>query len=160
MTERAIMEWLSRAHSVPAQAYAEWSNCGVALLQCGRQFAAVRIPPALMHQAVGSADPDEVAAALQTMLSGPVLADYRGTGAFVYYVLVQWHAGLIWEQDDEAPCLIDDTYLGVPHVSRTGPPGPYWMIQPSFDGHLCQPRLVRELIARGRAARTPALHEA
>lgn len=158
--ERAIMTWLSRAHPVPAQAYAEWSNCGVALLPCGKQFAAVRVPSPLMHEAVGSENADEVKAALQTMLSGPVLIDYRGTGAGVYFVLVQWHAGLVWEPDDEAPCLTTDTYLGVPLITRTEPPGPHWVIPPSFDGHLCQPRLVRELIARGRAARTPALHEA
>jgi hypothetical protein len=145
---RLITEWLARAHPAPEQARAEWSNQGVALLPLGRRFAAVRLPGAMVHAAAGSDVPDIVAKALSERLSGPVIHDHRTAGP-TYYALIQWHAGLVWDYGETAPCLQGDTYLGVPRIDRREPPGTYWVVAPRYDGDLCRPQAVRELIDAG-----------
>ncbi|MFB6933569.1 hypothetical protein [Streptomyces chartreusis] len=145
----AITEWLARAHPTPEHARAEWSVQGVALLPLGRQFAAVRVPGSLVHAALGSADADVVAELLPLRLRGPVIHDHRSTGP-TYYALIQWHAGLIWDRGETAPCLQGDTYLGVPHIDRREPPGTYWVAPPRYEGDLCRPQAVRDLIDAGR----------
>lgn len=144
-----ITDWLARAHPMPEHARAEWAVEGVALLPLGRQFAAVRIPGPLVHAALGSADEDVVAELLSLRLRGPVIHDHRSTGP-TYYALIQWHAGLIWDRGETAPCLRGDTYLGVPHIDRREPPGTYWVAPPRYAGDLCRPQAVRDLIDAGR----------
>ncbi|WP_369169651.1 hypothetical protein AB5J49_17995 [Streptomyces sp. R28] len=155
---RLITEWLAGAHPVPEQARAEWSSQGVALLPLGRRFAAVRLDGYLVHAALGSDDPGTVTEALTERLRGPVIHDHRTSGP-TYYALVQWHAGLAWDYGETAPCLQGDTYLGVPRIDRREPPGTYWVVLPRYDGDLCRPQAVRELIDAGReqlAPHTPA----
>jgi len=149
--DRLISEWLARAHPVPRQARADWSNQGVALLPLGNLFAAVRLPGGLVCAAVGCEEPDQVAVALDELLHGPVIHDHRNTGA-TYYALINWGAGVIQqvEQDEDAPCLGKGTYLGVPRIDRRQPPGTYWVVPPRYDGDLCRPRAVRSLVATGR----------
>jgi len=149
--DRLIAEWLARAHPVPQQARAEWSDQGVALLPLGGLFAAVRLSGALVHEAVGSPETDQVAAALGALLHGPVIHDHRITGA-TYYALINWGAGVIQQldQDEDAPCLGEGTYLGVPRIDRREPPGTYWVVPPRYDGDLCRPSAVRALVAAGR----------
>ncbi|MFE0706806.1 hypothetical protein ACFW29_07070 [Streptomyces sp. NPDC058865] len=142
-------DWLLRAHPVPEQARAEWHNQGVALLPLGRQFAAVRLTGTLVQTALGTKCPEQVAAALDERLDGPVIHDNRTTGP-TYYALIQWHAGLVWDLGETAPCLCGDTYLGVPRLDRRQPPGTYWVVPPSYDGDLCRPQDVRDLIHEGR----------
>ena len=148
---RLISEWLARAHPVPQQARSEWSNQGVALLPLGGLFAAVRLPGELVYAAVGYEEPDQVTAALEEWLHGPVIHDHRNTGA-TYYALINWGAGVIqqMEQDEDAPCLGQGAYLGVPRLDRREPPGTYWVVPPRHDGDLCRPAAVRSLIAAGR----------
>lgn len=146
---RLISEWLVLAHPVPQQARAEWSNHGVAMLPLGKLFAAVRISGDLVHAAVGSENPCQVAASLSEQLHGPVIHDHRSVGP-TYYALIQWHAGLAWDYDETAPCLRGDTYLGIPRVDRREPPGTYWVVLLRYDGDLCRPQAVRELIDTGR----------
>ncbi|ANS65504.1 hypothetical protein SLINC_3280 [Streptomyces lincolnensis] len=146
--DRLISEWLARAHPVPEQVLAEWSSQGVALLPLGELFAAVRLSGALVHAATGSEQPDQVAAALKEQLRGPVIHDPRGTNQ-TYYPLIQWHAGLVWDYNRSAPCLRDDTYLGVPRLDLREPPGAYWAVPPCYDGNLCRPQAVRDLIDAG-----------
>ncbi|MFJ1974691.1 hypothetical protein ACIO93_39375 [Streptomyces sp. NPDC087903] len=144
----AITDWLAQAHPVPEQARTEWSNQGVALLPLGRRFAAVRLSGALVHAALRSDHPEVVAEVLSGRLRGPVIHDHRATGP-TYYALIQWHAGLVWDYNRSAPCLRDDTYLGVPRIDRREPPGTYWVVPPRYDGDLCRPQAVRDLIDAG-----------
>ncbi|WP_051827475.1 hypothetical protein [Streptomyces bicolor] len=147
--DRTISEWLARAHPAPQQACSEWSDQGVALLPLGRLFAAIRVPADLVYAAVGSEDSAQVADILRMWLRGPVIHDHRSVGP-TYYALIQWHAGLVWDYGEHAPCLHGDTYLGVPRIDRREPPGTYWVVPPRFEGDLCRPQAVRELIDAGR----------
>ncbi|MFK4104520.1 hypothetical protein ACI2L1_31480 [Streptomyces sp. NPDC019531] len=146
--DRLIAEWLARAHPVPAQVLLEWSEHGVALLPLGRSFAAVRLTEALVNGALRPDAPDLVAKALAERLDGPVIHDYRTAGP-TYYALIQWHAGLVWDYSETAPCLQSDTYLGVPRIGRREPPGTYWVVPPRYEGDLCRPQAVRDLIDAG-----------
>ncbi|WP_340378699.1 hypothetical protein U5640_28280 [Streptomyces sp. SS7] len=151
---RLTSEWLARAHPVPERAHAEWSHQAVALLPLGTSFAAVRLSGALVHAALGCEEASRVAFALRERLQGPVIHDHRTAGP-TYYVLIQWHAGLVWDYGDTAPCLYGDTYLGVPRLDRVEPPGTYWVVPPRYDGDLCTPQLVRELVDAGRPQPAP-----
>lgn len=145
--DRFITEWLARAHPTPETARREWTDQGVALLPCGRAFAAVRIPHALVHAAIGTDNPQEIAEALPFDLGGPVIHDgYTG----YFYALIQHHAGLVWDGEEDTPCLGRESYLGVPSVGRMEPPGPHWVVAPRYDGDLCRPTTVRTFIARAR----------
>lgn len=146
---RLISEWLALAHPLPQQARAEWSNHGVTLLPLGKLFAAVRISGDLVHAAVGCEGPGQVADALTERLRGPIIHDHRTVGP-TYYALIQWHAGLVWDYGELAPCLQGETYLGVPRLDRREPPGTYWVVPPRYEGDLCRPQAVRELIDAGR----------
>lgn len=146
--DRLIAEWLARAHPVPDQVRAEWSSQGVALLPLGRRFAAVRLSGVLVYAALDSDDPGVVAEALAERLRGPVIHDNRAAVS-TYYALIQWHAGLVWDCNRSAPCLRDDTYLGVPRIDRREPPGTYWVVPPRYDGDLCRPQAVRDLVDAG-----------
>ncbi|MFJ6571943.1 hypothetical protein ACIQNU_31525 [Streptomyces sp. NPDC091292] len=150
---RAITEWLARAHPTPSAAYTQWQVQGVAMLPLGRDFAAVRLPARLIHAAIGVDDRTDrlpgLRASITSMIGGPVIHDGNTVGV-AYYALIPWHAGLIWEEQHTAPCVAVGTYLGVPRVDRLGPPGPYWVVPPSYDGHLCAPASVRALIGLGR----------
>jgi hypothetical protein len=147
--DRAITAWLARAHPVPEQARSEWTNQRVALLPLGRQFAAVRMVGPLVYAALDSDVPDIVAEALSERLSGPVIHDHRTAGP-TYYALIQWHAGLVWDYGESAPCLQSESYLGVPRLDLREPPGTYWVVPPRYDGDLCRPQAVRDLIDAGR----------
>ncbi|MFB7162354.1 hypothetical protein [Streptomyces sp. NPDC056242] len=146
-TDRTIEGWLAQAHPVPERAIDEWSAQGLALLPMGRTFAAVRIPAVIVHAAVGTDNADQVAGAFAELLDGPVIHDSSGA---LYYALIQWHAGVIWDQGDDVPCLALAHYLGVPRMCRQDPPGSYWTVPPRFDGDLCAPASVAALVAIGR----------
>lgn len=148
-----ITAWLARAHPHPEQAHAEWNERGVALLPLGARFSVVRLPERLVHAAVGSTDLDTVEAALAERLQGPVIRDTFANGR-PYYPLIQWHAGVVWETDEDAPCLGEGTYMGVPSLGRVTPPGTYWLIRPRVEGDLCRPEAVQRLIQQARAAVT------
>lgn len=101
---RAISEWLTRTHPAPEQAQKEWATQGVALLPLGERFAAVRMASDIVHAAVRSGNPDQVALALSELLRGAVICDRRVAGG-TYYALIEGHAGLVWAYDDIATCL-------------------------------------------------------
>jgi hypothetical protein len=147
--DRLISDWLAHTHPSPQQARAEWSSHGVALLPLGERFASVRMPGEVVHAAVGSADPGRVPTDLSEWLCGPVIHDHRATVP-TYYALIQWHAGLVWDYGETAPCLQGDTYLGVPRIDRRQPPGTHWVVAPRYEGDLCKPQAVRELLDVGR----------
>lgn len=145
-------EWLLRAADDPGTAVREWRTHGVALLRCGKTFAAIRIPATLVHAALGTTDPQQIAAALPNALGGPAIWDGP---EMPVYALIQGHAGLVWDGRDDTPCLGQDpsldTYLGVPALDRLAPPGPHWVVPPRTDEQLCRPSAVRGFITRARA---------
>ncbi|MFH9431173.1 hypothetical protein ACH4JZ_23160 [Streptomyces sp. NPDC017615] len=138
----AIRDWLAGAHASPEQARREWARCGIALLPLGPRFGAVRIPGDLVHAAVGSEDGRDVANALD----GPVIHDVRTLGP-TYWALVPHHDR---PGDPETPFLGVGTYLGVPDLTVTAPPGSFWVRPPCHRHHLCGPEDVLALITDGR----------
>lgn len=148
-----ITGWLTR--TLPPdkrdQAHTEWAERDVALLPLGVRFSVVRLPERLVHAALGSSDPDTVTGELAARLHGPVIHDTYSYGR-PYYPLIQWHAGVVWDGGDDAPCLGEGAYMGVPHIRRTTPPGTYWLIPPRREGDLCRPEAVQQLIQQARAA--------
>jgi hypothetical protein len=156
-TERAITEWLARAHPTPDQAHEEWAHGGVALLPLGHRFAAVRLTSQLVETALATIDPATIAEQLEERLDGPVIHDTRSAGQ-PYYALIEWHAGLVWD-DTVAPCLSSAWHMGVPHISRVKPPGTYWLVSPRREGDLCRPEAVRKLVDDARTATADELAE-
>lgn len=151
LLERFITGWLARAHDHPDRARSEWTRHGVALLPLGRLFSAVRLGSRLVHAAVGSEDLAVITEELEFRLDGPVIHDSLAIGQ-PFYALIQWHAGVAWEEDEDTPCLGDGVHLGVPRLERVQPPGTFWLIRPQYDGDLCRPESVRRLIQQGRTA--------
>ncbi|MFJ2769731.1 hypothetical protein [Streptomyces sp. NPDC087300] len=145
----AVTDWFARALQVPEQARREWTERGVALLPLGRRFEAVRMPDHLVHAAVSSTVPDEIAWRLGQFLSGPVIYDGRTMGGTYYALTRPTHQA--WRFQDIAPRLSADTHLGVPKLTRTRPPGTYWAVRPRFEGDLCEPQTVEGLIVTGSA---------
>lgn len=144
-----IRHWLATAHPTPSRAYTEWTEQGVALLPLGRRFNAIRIPGALVHAATGSDTPDRVAQAVSDALDGPVIHDQLTAGP-TYYALVPYAPGISWLGANDTPLLGPDTYLGVPALNRTAPPGTYWVLPPRHRNHLCRHDAVFDLILTGR----------
>ncbi|WPO76254.1 hypothetical protein [Streptomyces sp. KN37] len=141
-----IEDWFADAQSAPEQARREWTGVGVALLPLGTRFVAVRLPEALVHTAVETTHPQELAASLARLLNGPVIFDGRTMGG-TYYALTRPLIGRPWEHQTVAPRLGSGTYLGVPKLSRLEPPGTYWVVPPRFEGDLCKPGSVESLIS-------------
>ncbi|ATL28478.1 hypothetical protein [Streptomyces formicae] len=146
----AVTDWFARAHQAPGQARHEWSDTGVALLPLGKRFDAVRMPDALVHAAVGSTEPDTIAARLGQSLRGPVIYDRTLGGT--YYALTRPTERSRWRYQDIAPRLGVATHLGVPRLTRTEPPGTYWVVLPQFAGDLCELSAVEGLVTADSAA--------
>ncbi|MFF8645269.1 hypothetical protein [Streptomyces sp. NPDC015345] len=140
-----IADWFAHAQQAPEQAQREWRETGVALLPLGIRFVAVRLAEDLVHAAVDTAQPQELAARLTRLLNGPVIFDGRTMGG-TYYALMRPRIGSPWKHQDLAPRLGVGTYLGVPNLDRRKPPGTYWTVLPRFEGDLCAPRAVESLI--------------
>ncbi|WP_399926271.1 hypothetical protein [Streptomyces kanamyceticus] len=144
-----IATWLACAQRAPEQAQREWRETGVALIPLRERFEAARLPAQLVLAAVGTADPLEIIERLGRFLNGPVLVDGRLMGG-TYYALMQPHRpGHAWKHQAVAPRLGKGTYLGVPRIGRTKPPGTYWVVPPRFAGDLCEPSTVAALIGFG-----------
>lgn len=148
--EQFTAQWLAKAADEPDRAFREWDEHGVTLLRCGRSFAAIRLPHDLVHAALAPEEP--TAEAIAFHLGGPLLHD----GQHFYFALIQWHAGLVWDDQEDTPCLAVDTYLGVPRLDRRTPPGSHWVVAPRYDGDLCRPETLRRFIASGRQKLTRA----
>jgi hypothetical protein len=155
--DKFITEWLARAHrNGPNAAHTEWRTQGVALLELGHRFSAVRIPERYIHAALDSTNLTTIAERLADRLKGPVIRDSLANG-IPYYALIQWHSGIGWDDSEDTPCLGDGTHLGVPHLGRVSPPGTYWLVPPRYDGDLCRPERVQQLIQDARTAITAEL---
>ncbi|MGY1454175.1 hypothetical protein [Streptomyces sp. SS8] len=150
---RAVEQWLLSALDEDRQgkARAQWAETGVALLPCGRLFAAVRLPAGLVHAAARSAEPETVTAYLRRALcDGPVFVD---TCRWRYYALVPVSVAHRW-LDRDAECLSTDSYLGVPRPDLTltgpGPGRASWVVPMGSPGELCTGAAVAQLVSVGR----------
>ncbi|QQC90164.1 hypothetical protein [Streptomyces alfalfae] len=152
-TSTAVAEWLAHAQDEPGHAWGEWRARGVAVLPLGARFDAVRIPEAIVHAALGTAAPREVAEYLARRLRGPVIHDGRTMGG-VYYALARPRAACRWPHADKAAWLGAGTYLGVPRPERTQPPGTHWVVPPQADGTLCPLVPLTALVFAGWHAST------
>ncbi|MCX5285705.1 hypothetical protein [Streptomyces sp. NBC_00198] len=147
--DHLITSWLSLSHQVPKEALRDWQETGVAILAMGSRLAAVRLSGELVRAATGMQEPRAIAAVLEARLGGAVIHDSRPD---LFYPLIDAHAALTWDDSRRAPCLGDGVYVGVPALRRTQPPGPYWAVLPRYEGDLCHPGALRELVARGEHA--------
>jgi hypothetical protein len=146
-----LISWLARSHPRPSEAARELQTAGFALLAMGWRISAIRMPGALVHAAAGTEDHDEVGEYLLDRLDGAVSLDQRHASGPFYYALVHGHAGLTWQHDRLAECLGDGVYVGVPAPYRVEPPGPHWIVPPRYDGDLCRPHAVAELVKLGHS---------
>ncbi|MDT7847175.1 hypothetical protein [Streptomyces justiciae] len=144
-----LRSWLVRAHAVPSKARTEWTKQGVALLPLGRKFSAIRLPGKLVHAAAGSDEHQAVAELLDDALRGPVIHDTMSV-AHSYYALVgTWSE---WVGYEDTPLLGTETFLGVPDIGRTEPPGSYWVVAPRYRHVLCRTGRVLDFIVQARRA--------
>ena len=146
-THETITQWLAELHSRPVEAITEWTRQGVALLPMGGSVCAIRLDSHLVHAAMATAVPDEIASGLARDVQGPVVFDRR---ASAYYAFVDTVAAAGWDLE-AVPCLGAGVYVGVPALDRVGPSAPYWVVQPRYAGHLCPVDAVRTLVAAGMA---------
>ncbi len=145
----AISDWLAHAQQAPEQAEREWADIGVALLPLGRRFEAARLPARLVLATVDTFDPQEIIERLGRFLNGPVIFDGRIMGGTFYTLMRTHRTGHAWKYQNIAPRLGVGTYLGVPRIGRTKPPGTHWVAPPRFPGDLCEPATVEALIGFG-----------
>jgi hypothetical protein len=147
----AVEAWLLAAAADADLARAGWQEHGVALLRCGGEFTAVRIPAAVVTAAVGNDATEDVAARL-ALLGGGVFAVPR-YGYF--YALTPSGQAARWREPD-SEVLAPDTYIGVPAVDRIGPAGgggfgAYWVVPP-MPRVLCDASALAGLVRAGRSA--------
>ncbi|MEV6803922.1 hypothetical protein [Streptomyces sp. NPDC051132] len=153
-----IRAWLAGAHGTTGQVRLEWSMHRLAMLPLRIGLGAVRMPGGIVHAAVGTDQPRAVAAAVRDQLCGPVIQDVRTALGPTYWALVSYRADARWDGGVDTPLLGPGTYLGVPDLGITAPPGAYWVVQPYGRDHLCELPAVAAFIRRGRdtAAEVPA----
>ncbi|AYN43819.1 hypothetical protein D9753_22415 [Streptomyces dangxiongensis] len=147
----AIRAWLAGAHPT-AQVRLEWTTQRLALVPLRDELGAVRIPGDILHAAVGTDDPRTVAATVRDQLHGPVIHDVRTALGPTYWALVPYRGHAHWGGAADTPLLGPGTYLGVPDIGVTEPPGAYWVVQPYGRGNLCELPAVAAFIQRGRHA--------
>ncbi|MGW0795885.1 hypothetical protein [Streptomyces sp. NPDC002692] len=147
--DHAIIEWLARSAADRNRARVEWDGHGITVLAMGERLAAVRMSGELVHAACATDDPEQVAATLAELLDGPVIRDRQTPADVTYFALVSPHAGLVRDYPRHAVYLATGVYLGVPAPHHVTPPGAYWAPPPRYEGDLCAPQGVEELVRTG-----------
>jgi hypothetical protein len=150
-----MIDWLVRSAVDPGQARAMLEGGEPALLGMGDRLAAIALEGAVVHAVLETDDLSAVRTVLREKLGGGVIHDGRHGAGQQYYALVQGHAAHVWDLNHYAKALHEGTYLSVPAPRHIRPPGSFWIVPPRFEGHLCRPSAIRELvecaIARARA---------
>jgi hypothetical protein len=152
--ERSVQSWLLLAAQGAEQALREWDKGGVALLKCGRLFAAVAVNAEIIHAAAGTTGPQTVNAFLREQLhGGPVFADQQNRR---YYALVppdtshrpEWQG----RRYVGVQLLDGDWLMGVPRLECTDPEmhWSYWCVPMDRPGTLCDADAVARLVTYGR----------
>lgn len=120
------------------------------MLRGGQIFDAVRVRPELVHAAVGSSTPADVATALARRFSaGPVICD-RGIW---YYALVPPGTATSW-RSALGTVRGRGAWIGVPALDRTHQTHPvqlHWIVTPRRPRRLCDPDAVAELLRVGQS---------
>lgn len=140
--------WLLAAARDEALARSEWLEQGVALLECGAQFGAVRLPYGIIHAAAGTEEHGSVCRYLRRSLrGGPVFVQPRGE---LYYALVSLAATRRWRVHN-IEVVGAGTYLGVPAPDRVDLVGQdaYWAVPPTLPSRLCGLAALGRLVATG-----------
>ncbi len=148
----AVAAWLAGAHPKPKRVLRHWEAGADELLPLGGRFAAVRIPGAILHAAVGSDDDQALTVVARDTLRGPVIA---GTYARrrTYWALVPWRAHVYWPSYlTDTPYLGSGSYLTVPPPTCIKEPIPYWVTPPRYRYDLCSREHVFNVIIRGCSA--------
>jgi hypothetical protein len=139
----------------------EWRMQGVALLQAGRVWDAVRVAYELLADAGHAGDPVMLRHLLHTLqIGGPVFCDpFRDC----VYVLVPPGTDASWPgalTKAGADCLGGTPpyirHVGVPRLDRVSPPGTYWVIPPERATHPLTDPTHLQRVLHTRAARPRA----
>lgn len=144
-----IAAWLAGADPRPDTVHTAWAQHGLALIPLGRRFDAIRVAAERVHAAVGSGEPQAVAAFLSDWLDGPVIRDVRSAWG-PYYVLIATDAA--WRGAEER--LSTNTLLGVPRLGRPLTTLTRWAVPPSAPGDLCDPVHLAALLLTADPLRT------
>ncbi|MER6121754.1 ATP-binding protein [Streptomyces sp. NPDC001795] len=148
--QHAVASWLLSAARDKRRAVKEWDTDGMALLQCGTLFCAIRLPVPLVEAASPRTDPATVDAFLAEALYGaPVIR--CNTGQW-FYALVSPSAAERWTAP-YTECLGPGYDIGVPRPDLTEHPGrtaSYWAVPMSGPGALGSAAAVSQLTAYAR----------
>ncbi|MFD6551636.1 hypothetical protein [Streptomyces sp. NPDC058398] len=155
VADRAAADWLLDAADSAVRACIEWDKYGLALLQCGRIFAAVRISGRLVFAAAGTEELPAVEEYLAEMLRGPVFMDLY---PHRYYALIPPQADIRSEsargrRGREVAFLDGATFMGVPHPCVRAPVDAismHWCVSLDPSGDLCAPDRVNQMISFAR----------
>ncbi|MCI3277667.1 hypothetical protein [Streptomyces cylindrosporus] len=153
--ELAVAEWLLVAAHNADEAVTDWRNTGLAVLECGGVFAALRIPALLVVAAARTSHPGDVAEYLAGALhGGPVIVSANGDQ---YYALVPPSTAKR-KLPHGIECLTRSSLLFVPRPDLTDPNQhahtSYWAVPMDGPGALCQPDAVLQVATVGRFRHT------
>lgn len=141
-TLAAASEWLASADPDPGRAQLWMSQTRIVMLPLGSLFDAVRVPTAVGESIVDAG------------LEGPVVRDPRGS---VDYFLVPPGTAGIWVTPKgvaDVTCLGTATWLTVPSLPVTTPPGAHWIQAPDGSGQLVDPERLADALARVAGGRS------
>ncbi|MFE1272157.1 hypothetical protein [Streptomyces sp. NPDC058758] len=155
--EAGAETWLILAARDAGEARRDWAEYGLALLRCGTNFTAIRIPADIVLAAAGTTDRATVAAYLATALDGgPCFFD--GSSRSFYALAPRSTAGG-WDVPDTECLSGADRFLGVPATTITEPDprcAAYWVVPMDGPAALCDPEILRWFVTKGRILRSEA----
>jgi hypothetical protein len=131
-------EWLVTGQPNLVSIHQQWADYGMAALLTGRGWDMVELSGFGADSGRALADLD---------VAGPVV---HAPDVEALYVLVPpgtaaWWVPLpgirVFGKGHQARCLL------LPALSRTSPPGTYWITPPDGSGHLTDPMLLRQALA-------------
>lgn len=140
-TLAAASEWLASADPDPGRAQLWMSQTRIVMLPLGSLFDAVRVPTAVGEVVV------------EAGIEGPVVRDPRGSAD---YFLVPPGTSATWVTPDgvtDVTCLGTATWLTVPSLPVTAPPGAHWIQAPDGSGLLVAPERLADALARAGGGR-------
>ncbi|MYR56105.1 hypothetical protein GTY54_07515 [Streptomyces sp. SID625] len=145
-----VYQWLLAAAVDREQAVLSWLDEGVALLECGTVFSAIRVSGPLVRAAAGSDSETAVIAYLyQVLAGGPV---FRDTDSDQYYALVPGGTAWVPYADRHGLEVLDQNWcLGVPAISRMEGRRRAWCVPVTRAGTLCDPDMVWALARCGQS---------
>lgn len=146
--------WLLSAAPSLHQTRTDWAEKGAAWLRPGLVFAAVSVPAALMHAAVGKQSPQECAAQLAEALQGGTSLFYSPAGFGpdgAYTALLPPGVGDEWGLPGTV-AHPQQALLLVPSPDRCEPAedGPWWVVGADAPIMVCLPDRLAALVDLGR----------